>query len=170
MGHLYKSWNGPMPTAAAQAAAATGTAIKTMLQISTPATRQLTVIAWGFGFRGSAGGSSTVELLETDVAATVTAHIASGVQPLIPGAPASLMTLGVSNTGYSASAEGAIAATRVFDVQQLYASADGGIGDANYSYQFMPDEQPKIAVSKFLRVRATFNTTVNMTCWIVWDE
>jgi hypothetical protein len=34
----------------------------------------------------------------------------------------------------------------------------------------MPDERPIIAVSKFLRVRATFGAAVNMTCWIVWDE
>lgn len=170
MGHQYQTWNGPMPTAAAQAAATTGTAIKTMLQIATPATRQLTVISWGFGFRSTPGGSSVVELLETDVAATVTAHVASGVQPLQPGVPASLMTLGVAATGYSASAEGAITATRVFAAKELYDNTVGGISAVNYEYQFMPDERPKIGVSKFLRIRTTFTTAANFVCWIVWDE
>jgi hypothetical protein len=159
-----------MPTTAAQAAAATGTAVKTMLQIATPSTRQMQVISWGFGFRSDPGGSSVVELLQTDVAATVTAHVASGVQPLDPNAPASLMTLSASGTGYSASAEGTITATRVFDAQELYANAAGGVGAANYSYQFMPDERPIVAVSKFLRVRCTFNATANAVCWICWDE
>jgi hypothetical protein len=46
--HRYKTWNGPMPTTAAQQSVTTGTSIKTMLQLSTPATRELQVIAWGF--------------------------------------------------------------------------------------------------------------------------
>jgi hypothetical protein len=168
--HRFKCFNGPMPTTAAQAAAATGTAVKTMLQVATPSTRQLQIISWGFGFRSDAGGSSVVELLQTDVAATVTAHVASGVIPLDPNAPASLMTLGTSATGYGASAEGSITATRVFDVQELYANAVGALSSVNYSYQFMPDERPIVAVSKFLRIRATYNTSANMVCWICWDE
>jgi len=78
--------------------------------------------------------------------------------------------LGTSATGYSASAEGSITATRVFDVQELYANAVGALSSVNYSYQFMPDERPIVAVSKFLRIRATFNTSANMVCWVTWDE
>lgn len=167
--HRYKTWNGPMPTTAAQASVTTGTAIKTMLQISTPATRQIQVIAWGFDLNITpTSGPNTVELIQTDVAATVTAHVASGVQPLDPNAPASLLTLGTANTGYTATGEGTTTASRVFDVCQLAPTA--GAYDMNYRYQFMPDERPILAVSKFLRVRATFATACNMHCWIVWDE
>lgn len=164
--HRYKTWNGPMPTTAAQAGVATGTSIKTMLQISTPSTRQIQVISWGFILDSSPATSGVVELLDTDVAATVTAHVAAGVQPLTPGQPASLMTLGTANTGYTASAEGSITATRVHDVQTVGDAWIDRIG----GYQFMPDERPIIAVSRFLRVRATFGTTSNMRCWVVWDE
>jgi hypothetical protein len=158
-----------MPTTAAQAAVTTGTAIKTMLQISTPSTRHLQVISWGFDLGITpASGPCTVELLDTNVAATVTAHVASGVQPLTPGQPASLMTLGVANTGYTATAEGAITAARVHGVVGITPTA--GAYDNAWAYQFMPDERPIIAESRFLRIRATFATAVNMRCWIVWEE
>lgn len=167
--HRYKIWNGPMPTTAAQASVTTGTAIKTMLQLSTPATRQIQLIAWGFSSDDPPGADGVIELLQTDVAATVTAHVAAGVQPLDPNAPASLLTLGTANTGYTASAEGTTTAARVFDVVSL--SSATGESPLTYSYQWMPDERPIIAISKFLRVRATTPTTaVDLRCWIVWDE
>lgn len=169
--HRYKTWNGPMPTTAAQAAVTTGTAIKTMLQLSTPSTRQIQVIAWGFTLDAAPAttGVGVTELLQTDVAATVTAHVAAGVQPLDPNAPASLLTLGTANTGYTGSAEGTTTAARVFDAVNVAGVSNGGT-PTSYAYQFMPDERPIVAVSKFLRVRATFSAAVNMRTWIVWDE
>ena len=158
-----------MPTTAAQASVTTGTAIKTMLQIATPSTRQIQLIAWGFTVDDNPGADGVVELLQTDVAATVTAHSATGVQPLDPNAPASLMTLGTSATGYTATAEGSITATRVFDAVAL--SSTSAESPYHYSYQWMPDERPIIAVSRFLRVRATTGSSaVDMRCWVVWDE
>lgn len=167
--HRYKSWNGPMPTTAAQAAVTTNTAVETLLQLSTPATRQIQVIAWGFSIDDPPGADAVMELLQTDVAATVTAHVAAGVQPLDPNAPASLLTLSTANTGYTGSAEGSITATRVFDVVSL--SSTTGESPLHYAYQFMPDERPIVAISKFLRVRVTTPTTgVGARCWICWDE
>ncbi|MFF7837543.1 hypothetical protein ACFZC6_01715 [Streptomyces ossamyceticus] len=158
-----------MPTTAAQVKVTTGTAIKTMLQIATPATRQIQLISWGFSLDVAPGAASVVELLQTDVAATVTAHVASGVQPLDPNAPASLMSLGTSATGYTATAEGSTTASRVFDVKEIPLTA--GATDLTYAYQWMPDERPIVAISKFLRVRATFATSAsNMVTWVCWDE
>jgi|SRR4051812_5377946 hypothetical protein len=169
--HRYKTWNGPMPTTAAQAKVTTGTAIKTLLQVSTPSTRQLQLISWGYSLDAAPAttGVGVVELLQTDVAATVTAHVAAGVQPLDPNAPASLVTLGTANTGYTATVEGSTTAARVFDAQEISGVSNGASG-LNYSYQFMPDERPILAVSKFLRVRVTFSAAVNAVCWVVWDE
>jgi hypothetical protein len=158
-----------MPTTAAQASVTTGTAIKTMLQIATPSTRQIQLISWGFTTDDTTGGDGTIELLQTDVAATVTAHVASGVQPLDPNAPASLMTLSTSGTGYTSTAEGSITATRVFDAVSL--SSVTSESPLTYYYQWMPDERPIVAVSKFLRVRATTPTTaIDLKCWVCWDE
>lgn len=169
--HRYKTWNGPMPTAAAQASATTGTTIKTMLQIATPSTRQMQLISWGFTIDGAPGDLSVFELLQTDVAATVVAAGASGVQPLDPNAPASLVLLGVNATGFSASAEGAIISTRVFDTVAASSSLTLTAGMATYRYQWMPDERPIVGTTKFLRVRATTPTTAtNMRCFVVWDE
>lgn len=167
--HRFKTWNAAMPTTAAMSGVATGTSIKTMLQIATPSTRQLQIIAWGYTLSGLPGAAGTVELIQTDVAATVTAHVAAGVQPLDPNAPASLVTLGTSATGYTAAVEGSITATRVFDSDQI--STTAGATLVNYDYQFMPDERPIVAVSKFLRIRMTMPTSgVNALCWVIWDE
>lgn len=158
-----------MPTTAAQQSVTTGTSIKTMLQVATPSNRQMQLIAWGFSIDDTAGADGVVELLQTDVAATVTAHVAAGVQPLDPNCPASLMTLGTGATGYTASVEGSTTASRVFDAASL--SSTTSESPYLYVYQWMPDERPIIAVSKFLRIRATTPTTaVDMRCWIVWDE
>jgi hypothetical protein len=167
--HRYKCWNAAMPTTTGIAAVATGTTIKTMLQIATPSTRQCQLISWGYTLSAApASGTGLIELIQTDVAATVTAHVAAGVQPLDPNAPASLMTLGTSATGYTATVEGSITATRSFDTDQIAPTA--GSQPINYDYQWMPDERPIVAVSKFLRVRATFSSSVNMLCWVCWDE
>lgn len=158
-----------MPTTAAQASVTTGTAIKTMLQIATPSTRQIQLIAWGFTIDDTAGADGVIELLQTDVAATVTAHVAAGVQPLDPNAPASLMTLSTTATGYTATAEGSTTASRVFDAVSL--SSTTSESPYTYAYQWMPDERPIVAVSRFLRIRATTATTaVDLRGWVCWDE
>jgi hypothetical protein len=165
------AWNAAMATTAAQASVSTGTAIKTMLQIATPATRQLAIVAWGFTVDDPPGADAVFELIETDVAATVTAHVASGVQPTIPGMPASLVTLGVSATGFSASAEGTPTATRIFDAISLSSVSAEAAPFMTWEREFPDYRIPIVAVSKFLRIRATTPTTaVDMRCWVLWDE
>jgi hypothetical protein len=166
---VYTVWNGPAPTTAAQAKVTTGTAVKTMLQLATPSTRTIAVLAWGFSLDVAPGAASVVELLGADVAATVTAHVASGLVPDDPNESASLLSLGAALTGYTATAEGAITAARVFDVKQVPLAA--GATDLTYVRVFAPNAVPRIAVSRFLRVRATFATTAsNMTCWVKYLE
>ena len=158
-----------MATTAALRKVATGTAVRTMLQIATPSTNQIVPLAWGYSL--DAGQAGRVELIQTDVAATsLTAHVAAGVQPLDPNAPASSMTLGTGATGYmvsggSAPTEGSITATRTLDQAEVTTTTN-----VTYAYQFTAAERWTIAVSKFLRVRCTFGTGTNITCWVVWDE
>lgn len=170
--HRYKTWNGAMATTAPLSPVTTGTSTKTMLQIASPSTRMLTIISWGYEIDQFPTTNLTgkIELVETDVAATVTAHVASGVQPLLPGAPASLVTLGTGATGYTASAEGTAATTRTLDQDLIDGVTYLGGSSAMYDYQFMPDERPVVNVSKFLRIRATFGSAVNMLSWICWEE
>jgi hypothetical protein len=166
---VFKTWNAVMPTTAAQAAVTTGTAIKTMLQVATPATTRATLLSWGFSSDDPPGADAVIELIQTDVAATVTAHSASGIQALDPGAPASFCVGGVNATGFTATVEGTPTATRTFDTVGL--SSVSGESPLVYSYQFMPDERPVVASSKFLRVRATTPTTaMDLRCWVCWSE
>lgn len=169
--HRYKCFNSAMATTAATAKVTTGTAIKTMVQITTPASRQLMPLAWGFSLDAAPAstGVGVVELIQTDVAATVTAHVAAGVQPLDPNAPASLVTLGTAATGYTATAEGTPTATRLFDAVEV-AGVSNGAGPTQYSYQFTPAELEILPISKFLRVRVTFSAAVNMLTWVIWNE
>ncbi|MFI8301573.1 hypothetical protein ACIGCZ_37325 [Streptomyces nigra] len=147
----------------------TGTAIKTMLQLATPSTRQIQILEWGFSLDDPPGADGVVELIDTNVAATVTAHSASGVINLDPNGAASLLTLGTSATGYTASAEGTITATRALDVVSL--SSVSGESGLSYVRTFMPDDRPIVAVSRFLRVRATTPTTAaDMRCFVTFQE
>lgn len=166
----FKTFNGAMPTTAALAAVATGTTIKTMLQLAAPSTRMLQLVSWGYTLSATpAGGDAVIELLQTDVAATVTAHVAAGIYNSDPNGSASLLTLGTAATGYTATAEGTPTATRVFDTDQVPTTA--GEAPVNYDYQFMPDERPVVASSKFLRVRmTTAGGSVNALCWVCWNE
>jgi hypothetical protein len=165
MPDIYWAANGAMPTTAALPKVTTGTAIKTMLQIATPSTRPLTVVGWGISFDGSSAGVPVIcELIQTDVAATVTAHVVSGVQPYNdPNAPASLVTLGTSATGYTATAEGTITATRYGDLEDVQPTSP-------YAMWFPEGREFQVPVSKFLRVRVTATTAVNCHCWVAWME
>jgi hypothetical protein len=169
--HRYRCYNAAMQTTAPIVDVATGAAVKTMLQIATPSTRQCQLIAWGYRLAAAPStAESYVELIQTDVAATVTAHVAAGVQPLDPNAPASLMSLGTTATGYSASVEGTSTAVRTFDAVTIPITTSTADGRLSYAYQWMPDERPIVAVSKFLRVRVDMGSSVNMLTWVVWDE
>lgn len=160
----YIAFNGAMPTTAPITPVTTGTATKTMLQIATPSTQQLIPTAWGVSFDGTALGNLVkCELIETDVAATVTAHVAAGVMPYgNPSAPASLVTLGTTATGYTATVEGTPAAVRIADYQQVQPTNQ-------YIYQWPLGQEFAVAVSKFLRVRLTTAAAVNALCWVVWE-
>ncbi len=163
---LLQIFNGPSPTTAAQVPVTTGTAIKTLLQVQASATKPFQIIEWGISFDGSAAATPIkCELLETDVAATVTAHVAAGLVKLDAEALAAgdqttnLIQVGVSATGYTASAEGTITATRVFDAQ-LVAPTN------QYVKQFPLGNEPVIQISKFARIRVTAAAAVNAYCYM----
>lgn len=162
---LYWAANGAMPTTAALPSVTTGTAIKTMLQIATPSTRMIKLVEWGISFDGSAAATPVkCELIQTDVAATVTAHVAAGVQPYDdPNAPASLMTLGTTATGFTATAEGSTTATRYADLQQVQPTSQ-------YVKQWPLGREFQVPISKFLRVRVTAGAAVNGYTYLVWEE
>jgi hypothetical protein len=163
--NTYIAYNGAMPTTAALVPVTTGTAIKTLLQIATPTDEELRVVEWGISFDGSAAATPIkCELIDTNVAATVTAHVAAGVMPHNDtGTRASRMTLGTSATGYTATVEGTITATRLLDYQQVAPTGQ-------YVKPYPLGREPELAVSRFLRVRVTATAAVNAVCYVIWEE
>lgn len=169
MANTYVVYNAAMPTTAAIVKVTTGTAIKTMLQIK-PAV-PIEIVEWGISFDGSAlAAPGTVELLTTgSVAATVTASAVADVMEFNdPNAPANTsgstgtpLNLGTTMTGYTATAEGTITTTNIYDAQL--------IDPVNqYLKQFPLGLEPKIAAGTILRVRVTFAAAINALCYVVF--
>lgn len=163
---LYQIYNGPSPTTAAQVSVTTGTAIKTLLQVQPGASAAMRVVEWGISFDGAAAAAGIkCELIETDVAATVTAHVAAGLvkmdfAALIGGDPTTnLILVGTAATGYTSSNEQTTTASRALDVQIVQPTSQ-------YIKQFPLGREGAVQVSKFLRVRVTAAAAVNAICYV----
>jgi len=160
-----------MPTTASLAAVTTNTTIETLLQVSPPSTRQLQVVGWGYTLDDPPGADAVFELLQTDVAATVTAHTSTGIVKWDPNGTASLVTLGTTNTGYTSTGEGSITATRVFDARSLSSASGESILEYEKNWPPVPGMGPLVAVSTFLRVRCFTPTTgVGARTWVDYLE
>lgn len=165
---LFIAGNYPPPTTAPPAAVTTGTATKTMLQIAPATTRPIRVVKWSVQFATAPTAPITCELVETGtIFATVTAHGAGGVQPYDRGVAAgavSTVQLGTALTGYTASAEGTIVATRHGDLQII------PIGVGSYTWEWSLGREFEVAAGRSLRVRMTTATAINALTFVVIDE
>jgi hypothetical protein len=160
--------SGAMQTTGAFASIATGTSIKTLLQVQASATLPLKVVEWGISFDGSSAATpGKVELIETDVAATVTASAAADLtkcdgEALMAGnLTTNLIQVGTTGTGYGASGEGSVAAVRNLDGPQFIAPTN------QFIKQFPLGDYRMVQVGKFLRIRVTFGSTVNAYAYVV---
>ena len=168
---LYQIWNAPAPTTSKVVAVTSGAnTLKTLLQVKPSATITAKIKEWGFKCDAPASASLlSVELLETDVAATVTAHVAAGIVKLDAAAlrggdpTTNLFPVGTTSTGYTASGEGTIAATRVFDaVLNTIPSSNG----YEFVKQFPLGLEPILDLSLFTRIRVQSLIAVNCLCYI----
>jgi hypothetical protein len=123
---LYLLQNGAAGTTAAPVAVTTGNTIKTMLQFKPSATVIAKIVEWGISFDGTTAATpGKIELMESDVAATVTAHAAADItkydsDALMGGDPTTnLIQVGTTATGYTSSGEGTTTVSRVFDLQYI---------------------------------------------------
>lgn len=161
---LYRIFNGPAPTTASQVAVTTGTSIKTMLQVKPGTTQVVRVKEWGISFDGSAAATpGIIELCVTDVAATVTAHVAAGIHKqdsaaLSGGDPTTnLFAVGTTSTGYTASGEGTVGAVRQFAVEHVAPTNQ-------YRFQCPLGTEWVINPGEFMRIRVKFGAAVNAIC------
>lgn len=169
--HVYLAWNGPRPTTAAVQAVSTTTTIRTMQQLATPPTRLIKILGWGYSCDDPPGADSVFELIQSDTAATVTAYAAADLQPVPAGIPASLLTVGVSASGYTSTSETAPTVTKVFDAVSVSSVSAEAAAAMKHVQKWDWDDAPVVAVSSFVRVRATTPTTaVDFRSWIRWCE
>lgn len=165
---LYRAYNGATAAlTAAMAPVATGTALKTLLQVAPKTGIILKPKAWGIAFDGSAAATpGKCELIETDVAATVTTFASGDVvkvdDPAGPLPETAYITLGTAASGFTASAEGSITATRLIDYQLIAPTNQ-------YIYQWPLANEAKVQGAKFLRIRVTFGVTVNAVVWVDFE-
>jgi hypothetical protein len=165
MANVYTIYSGPFPAAAAQTKVATGTVIKTLLQVKLGTQRKAKIIEWGISFDGTAAATPIqCELIETGtVFATVTASVAADIvlfdDPNAVSPTTSDIVVGTTATGYNASAEGTVVASRLFDYQ-LVAPTN------QYIKQFPLGREPVVNVSTALRVRVTASASVGAVAYI----
>lgn len=167
---LYTVYNGPMPTTAAQVPVTTGTAIKTLLQLKLGASTNHPgkIVEWGISFDGSAAATPIrCELLTTGaVGATITEFVAADIISLDPNTAAVTddfpfaFTAAGEESGYTATVEGTITATRELDVQLVAPTSQ-------YVKQFPLGREPMFKASEFLRIRVTAAAAVNAYCYMV---
>ena len=141
-----------------------------------PATENpLKVVEWGCSFDGSAAATpGKVELIETDVAATVTTafvvgdvgrYDSFGDTPVQTSGKSGIpLTLGTTASGFASASgtEGTTTASRMADVQ-LIAPTNQYLKQWPLGREFM------VQPGKFLRVRVTFAATVNMICYVIFE-
>lgn len=166
MAKSYQVVNGAAPGAAAPVAVTTSTVIKTMIQMSTSANREARVTEWWWeGDASAAATPAKVELLRhgTGPCTTVTAYVAADILKYDPNSVASQMTLGTSNSGYTATAE-VTPATAPNSIAHFVPPTSG------IYIQYPLGREPEMAVSTFLRIRNTVPAAVNAYCGLVWEE
>jgi len=157
---LLQIYNGARPTTAVLPSVSTGTSIKTMLQVLCD--RKIRIVEWGISHDGASTVRMQAELLTTGtVAATVTAAVENDIVNFgDPDGTASTnlgLTLSTTGTGYTASGEGSIAASRLFDHQQSL---------NQYVKQFPLGREPVTNHDDVLRIRVHSDTDVNATCYV----
>jgi hypothetical protein len=151
---------GPPSTVATSGTAGTA---KTLLQVKSGGT-PLRIIEWGYTIDATPAGPVRFELVETGTVFATVTTIGSGIRTYNDTNGVSQAVTGTSATGFSASAEGTITASRLLGYQY-----DNGL---YFKQQFPLGREPQIAASSSLRIRATPTTSaaVNVMPYIIWEE
>lgn len=149
---------------ASVATSATANTVKTMLQVK-PGGSKIRIVEWGYVFTSTPAAPVIMELIETGTVFATVTTIGTGILAYndVTG-PASLAVAGTTATGFTASAEGTITASRLLGL--TYDTA------TYFKQQFPLGREPEVAAGASLRIRATPTTAAatNLTCYIIWEE
>jgi hypothetical protein len=137
--------------------------VKTMLQVKSPSSSKIRVTEWGYIFSSTPTAPVQMELIETG---TVFATVTTGniLQYNDVTGYASLCTTGTTATGFTASGEGSISATRLLAQTMDLATY--------FKQQFPLGREPEVNEASSLRIRATPSTAAatSVLCYIIWEE
>jgi hypothetical protein len=161
-------FNGATNTTAAPVKVTTGTTIKTMLQVKTLIPGR--IVEWGCSFDGSAAATpGQVELIDTStVAATVTATATADItqydgEAQFANINTTFFTLSTTTTGYTATIEGSVTASRNLAGPQMIAPTN------QFIEQFPLGYRPFVSQLNYNRIRMTFGTAVNTYCYMILE-
>lgn len=164
MASIYYAQNGALPTTAATVKVATGTAIKTLMQIAVPSGENIRIVEWGISLDTPASAAIVAcELLQTDVAASTGTSFTPEGYNQDGLASASQCVGGAALTCFSPSTEGSTTVSRIIDTQLI-------VPPFTYVKQWPLGREAAIPSSKFVRVRVTASVTCNAYCYVIWEE
>lgn len=152
---------GPPSTTATSAVSGT---VKTILQLKTGSSTTR-VVEWGYSFDTAPTSPVRVELIETGTVFATVTTIGSGIRAYNNSTgPVSLAVAGTAATGFNATAEGSVTASRLFSYNY-----DNGLF---FKQQFPLGREPEVNAASSLRIRATPTTATasNMAVYIVFEE
>lgn len=138
----------------------------TLLQVAVPSTTDIMVLGWGVSFNGAAGGTQvpvTCWLVDDATGCTAGTNSLTPVNWGNAQAPASLCVGGTSATAYGPATIVTPSGARMLDSQ--YVSPQAG-----YAVLWQDDRQPRVNVSRFLKVNAQAPAAVSVIPWILWAE
>jgi hypothetical protein len=165
---LFIAWNADTsaltgPPAVTATSAVSGT-VKTILQVK-PGAGKLRIVEWGYSFDAAPSTAVRVELIETGTVFATVTTIGSGIRAYNDATgPASACVAGTSATGFNATAEGTVTASRLFAYN--YDNA------VYFKQQFPLGREPEVNAASSLRIRATPTSAaaVNIFCYVIWEE
>lgn len=153
---------GPPSTVATSATSGT---VKTILQIKT-GTGKIRIVEWGYTLDSVPTSPLRVELVETGLIFATVTTLGSGVLKYndVTGVASQTAAAGTASTGFNASAEGTITASRLF----AYEYENG----MYFKQQFPLGREPEVNAASSLRIRATPTTSsaINIMPYVIWEE
>lgn len=153
--NMWRVYSAAVPTTAAMVRVATGTSIKTHLQLTAPSNQDLTIVGWGVEFEAVPTAFVNVELIWTTT-------VAGGTPTAVTPTPLRGSTASAATAGFAPSTEGTVVATtRVLDDVLLMSNL--------YTKEWSLGREPILDASGVLRVRMTTATTINALCYIDFE-
>jgi hypothetical protein len=169
----YNSASGSSSTSTAAPAALTfqptGTSARSMLQIKT-GTPKIRIIEWGYSFDVVPTALVKVSLVNVGASfSTLSTALAAGdiMQFNDSSGPATQVVTG--STSGSAFATAAGTETSI-SANTMHLLAFQGEWGQQFKQQFPLGREPEIGGGAAVRIVVTTATTINMSCYIVWEE